>query len=101
MARTTIRSKSKPKKKQDEQKLGIKILVEDLRVGDRLVTSWHARSDLEEGPLDDKEDLATRYVNRSIEVKNFEECAGAWRTHVHVNKSMCYDMRTYVWIVKG
>lgn len=111
MAKTNVRTRSKPKQqvKKEDLKTGMRILVEDLRVGDRIVTSWH-RAGEDGAQLSDDEvmdvlsgqngESHTRFVNRSVEVKKFEECPSQWRTHVHVNKSDCYDMRTYVWIVK-
>lgn len=101
---SAARTKSKPKKavKQEELKTAIKIDILDLRVGDRIVTSWHTRAESDGMTVDEVLDLdgGGRFVNRSIEVKSFEECAGQWRTHVHVNKSMCYDTRGKIWIVK-
>lgn len=109
--KTQVRSKSKPKKdaaKKEELKTGIRIRIEDLRVGDRIVTSWHTRAeaagrDGRQLTMDEVMDVLAdgegRYVNRSVEVKQFTECPGMWRTHVHVNKSMCYDMRGMIWIV--
>lgn len=104
---TGIRSKSKRKPNGKKlQQTGRRILVEDLRVGDRIVTSWHSEQD-SDGPMTDDEvmnvlrgeEARVRYVNTSAEVKKFEECPGKWRTHVHVNGGSCYDMRQFVWIV--
>lgn len=93
-----------PKPKTEELKRGRKILVEDLRVGDRIVTRWHKLRELDEGQTLEAlqtffEEGEVSYVAKSEKVDTIEECQGKWRTHVHVNKRMCYDLRSYVWIV--
>lgn len=118
MARTDIRQRSSVKRRGGASKktgevalkTGIRILVEDLRVGDRIVKSWHTRAEAHAAQgrrmtEDEVMDVLlggedSRYVDRSTEVKDFTECPSMWRTHVHVNKTECYDMRTYIWIVK-
>ena len=106
---SSARTKSRPRKTTTKLQnvTGVRILVEDLVVGDRIVTSWRSSSTVEltdtevaEVLLGEKE-MSERYVNSSKEVKKFSECPTLWRTHVHVNDSDCYDMRTYVWVVNG
>jgi hypothetical protein len=96
------------KKKQEPLKRGVRIRVENLRRGDRIVTSWHTKGEAarkggrqltEDEIFDVMVTGEERFVNRSVEVKDFDECPGQWRTHVHVNKNQCYDIRQYVWIV--
>lgn len=112
---STARSKSKKKtaaKKSGGLRSATRILVEDLRPGDKIVTGWHsdtlAQSRGKQGKgmsVDEVMDVLRegesnrRLVSSSFEVKLFEECPSKWRTHVHVNKQHCYDMRTHVWIV--
>jgi len=66
-----------------------KILVEDLRIGDRLAPVLVGH------PIYG----AVAKNDRTVEVRLIDECAGQWRTHVHINKSDCYDMRSYVHVV--
>lgn len=113
---SSARMKSKKKaasKKEGKLRTGRRIRVEDLRSGDRIVTSWHESKDDGQTALTADEVMnvlsgsngsgdgasTIRYVNTSREVKTFDECPGQWRTHVHINRSDCYDMRSYVWIV--
>jgi hypothetical protein len=112
MTTTNIRSKGKkkpsPKAKADGGKLGILIQLEDIRIGDEIVTSWH--EGFPPGMSEERqEELAirafemgetVRFVNRTKRVEKIEECAGKWRTHVHINKSDCYDMRQKIWVVE-
>lgn len=104
---STARMKSK-KKKNVELRTAIRVQVEDLRLNDRIVTSWH--KGLPQAATDEQKDAilydvltgaeTPRYVNTSVEVKTFAECPSQWRTHVHINKTSCYDMRSFIWIVK-
>lgn len=32
-------------------------------------------------------------ATKKIRVKDIDECEGQWRSHIHVNKTQCYDMR--------
>lgn len=106
---STVRTKAKPKKTNKEPlRVGIRIRVDQLRVGDRIVTSWHKPGQAAlAADLSDEETMQVlesrgeeRYVNTSKKVERKEECPGQWRTHIHVNKSDCYDARTYIWIVQ-
>jgi hypothetical protein len=117
---TKIRQKSSSKKKSTRGKAnnskkpsgklrtGMRILVEDIRQGDRIVLSWWTKSEAAEAQgrqLSEEEiyDLMwngeDRFVNRSVEVKKITECPSQWRTHAHINGNECYDMRQHVWIV--
>lgn len=112
-ASSAIRAKSGKKKAQAAKKqvlkTAIRIAIEDLRVGDRIVTSWHRgsldnlteeqRVEMLEMFLDGGEQ--PRFVASSKEIKQFEECPSQWRTHVHINKTECYDMRGRTWIVNS
>ena len=125
--RTEVRTKVKPQKSSnaaEDLRTGIRIQVEDLQVGDRIVLSWHRagtalpvsnetiaylRSQVVSGTMSlvqaqeqFLEELValtgSRYVNRSKKVERIELCEGKWRTHIHVNKQDCYDTRQYIWI---
>lgn len=90
---TSVRARKAPKKKGAEKstvkvRYGAQILVEDLRVGDEIVTMWET----------DK-NTGLRTVARSKKVERIDECPGQWRTHIHVNRMDCYDIRQHVHIV--
>ena len=110
MAETTIRQKSAKGSKETGQvklKTGIRILVADLVVGHKIVTSWKGKAESKKMSLDEVMDVLsgggsghdTRYVATSKKVESVELCASQWRTHRHINKNECYDERSYVWIV--
>ena len=95
MATTELRSKSGPKRTdrraQKEKstvkvRYGRRIRVEELRINDEIVTSWEG-------------DEYSRRVAKSSKVETIDECASQWRTHIHVNRGHCYDIRCFVWIV--
>jgi hypothetical protein len=106
--------KSQRGKKQQDQKpqklrQGMRVLVADLRVGDKLVKSWTSvskQAQKQNRQLSDDEVMNVlqngeqRYVDRTEDVKEKEDCPSQWRTHIHINKRDCYDGRAYVWIVK-
>ena len=97
---STIRTK----KKTEAQAKGfkrrcIKILVENLRVGDELVTHFVSTSSKDvDDVLDFLEGRESRYALKTSKVTKINICEGQWRTHIHVNGMDCYDIRTYVWI---
>jgi hypothetical protein len=94
------------KQKKVDLKTGRNISVEDLKVGMKIVTRWH-KPGAEFDGIDNDEDLELalmaagqqRLVAKSMKVTGIEECPGKWRTHIHVNKRDCYDIRTFVWVV--
>jgi hypothetical protein len=130
---SAARTKAAPKKgAKPDLKTGVRIQVEDLRIGDRIVTSWHTKAVVEDAISDEdilqlqtdvlmgrktlteaqheafdrileqmnrSMEKSERYVNRTQRVEKIEECPGQWRTHIHVNKKDCYDIRQYIWIV--
>lgn len=55
-----------------------------LRVGDKIVTKIN------------HDGLAVAYTL----VKTVGECAGKWRTHLHVNDQDCYDERLSVQVIR-
>ena len=73
------------KKERELRHASIDILVEELRIGDQIGTVF--REDKETGE---------RLIIKSKPVKEIEECPGQWRTHIHVNRQDCYDLRQYV-----
>lgn len=64
------------------------IRVEDLRIGDHIVSAT----------IEDKE-TGRLLAASSHKVDKIEECPGKWRTHIHVNKKDCYDLRANVRVV--
>lgn len=60
------------------------IFVHQLRVGDEIGVAFG------EGKYGEKVILKSRKVER------IDECPGQWRTHIHVNKTDCYDERQKV-----
>lgn len=96
------------KQKKTELHTARSIPVEDLKIGMKIVTRWH-KPGAEFDSITDEDDLllalmaagAQRFVAKSMPVKEIDECPGKWRTHIHVNKRDCYDIRTFVWVVNG
>lgn len=88
----------------------VEINVEDLRKGDEIVTVFarqgkaqlkktFAHRTAEEALEDFVTENGQRKAIKAEKVDEIVECPGKWRTHVHVNKRMCYDMRGKVWVV--
>ncbi len=96
---TDIRSK---KKKGNNRKPCVSILVEDLHVGDEIVT--HFASSKFDNPIDEviafltEGQYTTRFALKSQKVQRISICEGQWRTHIHVNGMYCYDTRQRVWV---
>lgn len=67
----------------------VSILVRELKVGDKIVKTW-ARG---------HEQIAGGKVLKAEKVESIDECAGKWRTHIHVNRRDCYDLRQKVWVI--
>jgi hypothetical protein len=85
---TDIRTKtSKSKKEAPQAKLTTTIKVEDIRIGDEIATL------LRDGTFGEVVALKTK------KVESVSECPSQWRTHVHINKMDCYDMRSQIRIV--
>ena len=103
-------SRKKPEVKETPKqalRTGVKIQVADLRVGDLMVLNWHAPkvSDLTDDEMLEafanfREEGQSQYVNRTAKVESIDLCEGRWRTHVHVNRGACYDIRSYIWVVE-
>lgn len=98
--------KAQGKKPEADAKLGRRIRIEDLRVGDRIVVAWH-RGYPPNMDNDRRNELSAhfyelgvepRFVAKTKKVEKFEECTGMWRTHVHINRGDCHDMRGYIWV---
>lgn len=64
------------------QRDGHKIQVMNLRVGDSIVTKWGT----------------TGNILKSMKVEKIDECASKRRTHCHINRRDCYDVRSNVWV---
>lgn len=49
-------------------------------------------------PLQDVLHVGTIFTHksRSYQINRLEECEGQWRTHVHINGTHCFDIRTLV-----
>ena len=112
MTTTEARMRSKKaaeeaNKKKAPLRRGIRIRVEDIRIGDRMVTSWHdplkVRPTLDQAIdslMSTTPDNSGRFVNRSRKIEKINECPGKWRTHVHFNGNECWDLRSYIWVVE-
>jgi hypothetical protein len=107
-----LTAKSREKRaarKLDPLKTARKVQVEDLKIGMRIVTRWHKNLDLSKyipKGLSVSQGLAWMadaaqydYVAKSLKIDQLEECPGKWRTHIHVNRADCHDMRAFVWVV--
>lgn len=93
MATQTVRKNNagrrtkKPGEKVDVRMFGMMIDLIDLRLGDVIINRF-ANPDTLEASFGGTKD-----------VREITLCEGQWRTHVHVNKIMCYDSRQQVCIV--
>lgn len=98
-------ARKKPEGKGTQHKRGVLIPIDDLRVHDKLVTGWigdvHHRGELSLNEANEALHRGTRWVAKSVQVDSIDICEGKWRTHIHVNKKDCYDLRfSNVWIVE-
>lgn len=82
-----MRTNSKMKSKADRKRM-TRITVGQLRSGDRIVTVRVA--DKLTGEV---------FCVKSEKVTKVDECPGSWRTHIHINKKDCYDLRSLIDIV--
>lgn len=78
--KTKTRNKSK-KSASIKPKRTVLVPVGDIRVGDSIATSITSEG----------------MSLRSLKITDRTECGSRWRTHVHLNKSMCYDSRAMVY----
>jgi hypothetical protein len=104
---------SKPKRGQEKEALRTarKVLVADLKIGMKIPTRFHKttpellRTHMPKGLSEGQQAawlfdaMQYEFVAKSMLVKEIEECPGKWRTHIHVNKKDCYDVRQTVWVV--
>jgi len=84
-----IRNKKAPKRgdKKENLRHAVEITVENLRIGDEIVTMFKSG------------DYGEKMALKTSKVTKIDECTGQWRTHIHVNDSHCYDTRQKVWVV--
>jgi hypothetical protein len=83
-------------KTQKTLRIAESMLVEHLEKGDKIVTQFARGSELA-----DVDPFAVgnfRYVTKSMKIEQIDICEGQWRTHIHINRQYCYDIRSRVWI---
>lgn len=61
-----------------------KIPARDVVIGDEMVSSFSKSG----------------VVLKTSKVTEKWECPGQWRTHVHINRTNCFDSRCHVWVVR-
>jgi hypothetical protein len=74
----------------------MQILIEDLKKGDviatRLLMDKHRQLVLDH-------ETGAPLAEKTMKVEDLDVCEGKWRTHIHVNKRDCHDIRRMIDVV--